>query len=144
MQRIVRNSEDLGRLVYDLGNMQHPFRCVVAVGDESRTQAQNRTIHKWFGEIAAHRGDVTALEVKAECNLAYGVQIKRRDDPEWNSAFGYIFDNLNYPSKLKAMRILDIPVTRNMSVKQLTEYMDAMQAFYTTQGIRLTIPEDAR
>lgn len=106
-----------------------------------RTRPQNRTIHLWFGEIAAYMGDRTADEVKAECNLRFGLPILTRDDAEWSSAFGYIFNSLSYPAKLKAIRVLDVPFTRRMTVKQLTEYMDAMQVEYRGQGIHLTDPE---
>jgi hypothetical protein len=67
-------------------------------------------IHKNFTEIANHYGDRTAHEVKAECNLTYGRPILDRDDEEWKAAFGYIFDNLNHAAKLKAIRVLDIPI----------------------------------
>jgi hypothetical protein len=140
--RTIRNEEDLARLVYDIGNMRWPFRCTLAVGEASRTSQQNRTLHKWFGEIAAHRKDVTAIEVKAECNLQYGVPIKRRDNPEWDSAFGYIFDSLSYKAKVKAIRVFDIPVTRDMTVAQLSEYMSQLSREYIAQGVKLTIPED--
>lgn len=138
----VEKPEDYGRLVMDLGNMQHPFT-VTAVQGKDRTPAQNRTIHKWFGEIAAQRGDVTAEEVKAECNLQYGRPILARDDAQWDAAFRYVFEGLGYAAKLKAIRVFDIPFTRRMTTAQLTEYMDAMAQDYRSRGIVLTDP-DAR
>ncbi len=119
-----------------------PF--IVRVSNEpTRTEQMNKTVHKWFGEIAAQTGSSMA-EVKAECNLTYGVPIKMRDDDEFRSAFGYFFEELDYQYKLKALRVFDIPITRNMKVKQLCEYMDQMQRDYLSQGFQLTIPEDAR
>lgn len=106
-----------------------------------RTDEQSNTLHKWFGEIAQQRGDVTFAEVKAECNLQYGVPIKRRDDAEWASAFGYLFDKLSHAAKLKALRVLDVPVTRDMKVKQLSEYMDQLFADAQDAGWVLTIPK---
>lgn len=111
--------------------------------DKDRTKAQNRLVHKWFGEIASQMVGQTAEEVKAECNLTYGRPILGVEDDEWNAAFGYIFDALSYPAKLKAIRVLDIPFTRRMTVKQLTKYMDQMYRDYTEQGVRLTTPEGA-
>lgn len=143
MQYVVRNTGDLARVVYDLGNMQHPFRCSMVKGI-SRTEAQNRTIHKWFEEIAAHRGDETAGDIKADCNLIYGKPILMRDDPEWAAVFGYLFDRLDYEKKRKAVRVLDVPFTRRMNVSQLCEYMDEMQRDFLSEGVRLTIPEEAR
>lgn len=118
-----------------------PIRVQVTEAKEARTAAQNRTLHMWFGEIARELGDSTAEEVKAHCNLTYGRPIMARDDEEWQSAFGYIFDSLNHASKLKAIRVLDLPFTRRMNVDQLSEYMEQMQRDYREMGIFLTDPE---
>lgn len=114
---------------------------IVREAKEARTSAQNRLAHLWFADIARALVGVSEVEVKAECNLIYGRPILARDDPEWEAAFGYLFDALNKPAKLKAIRILDIPFTRRMSVKQLTEYLDQMQRDYAEIGITLTDPE---
>lgn len=144
MERTIRSPEDLADLYFHLGNMIQPFRVNIRKGEITRTEAMNKTIHKWFGEIAAYAGDQTLVEVKAACNLTYGVPIKRRDDEDWNSAFGYLFDGLSYPAKVKALRVFDIPITRDMTVPQLCEYMDQMQRDYLQQGVPLTIPKDKR
>lgn len=141
MKRIVTSKAEMFAAIVDLAACEYPVTVTIAKGEPKRSDAMNRTVHLWFGEIATHRGDTSPAEVKAECNLKYGVPIKRRDDEEWASAFGYIFDSLNYPSKLKALRVLDIPVTRNMTVKQLGEYLDQMQRDFIGEGIRLTDPE---
>lgn len=140
MQRTIENTRQLLAFMAELGSQVFPFTITVSK-DKRRSQAMNRTIHKWFGEIAKHYGDRSEADVKADCNLTYGVPIKRRDDEEWAAAFGYIFDALNKPSKVKALRVLDIPVTRDMTVKQLSEYMDQMSRDYREAGVFLTDPE---
>lgn len=116
---------------------------VVTIRDpkEVRTGSQNRLVHRWFADVARAVGDQSEVDIKAECNLTYGRPILARDDPEWESAFGYIFDSLSRPAKLKAIRVLDIPFTRKMSVSQLREYMDQMRRDYAEAGIYLTDPE---
>lgn len=143
IRHTVQSSDDLVRLYQRIADMPHPFTVKIAQGlpPSKRTDAMNRTIHGWFAEIAQHFGDRSPSEVKAECNLVYGVPILLRDDQEWSACFGYIFDALNAEVKKKAIRILDIPITRNMTVKQLCEYMDQMQRDYLSQGVRLTDPE---
>jgi hypothetical protein len=123
-----------------------PNGAVVTVNEagEARTKAQNRLIHRWFGDIARALVGQSEVEIKAECNLTYGRPILARDDAEWESAFGYIFDALSHPAKLKAIRVLDVPFTRRMTVKQLSEYMDQMQRDYAEMGIRLTDPDDRK
>ena len=121
-----------------------PAGAVVTIGEakEARTLAQNRLVHRWFADIARHHSfGSSEADIKAECNLTYGLPIMLRDDPEWASAFSYIFADLNRPTKLKAIRVLDIPFTRRMGVKQISEYMDQMQRDYRELGVHLTDPE---
>lgn len=115
---------------------------VVTICDRNRTTEQNALLHKWFVQIATQKGDETMLDVKGYCNLTYGRPIKVRDDPEWNAVFGYLFDRLGHEKKLKAIRVLDVPFTRNMNVSQLSEYMDAMSRDYRQEGFVLAQPED--
>ena len=138
----IKTPDDMMRFQHFMAGMEMPF-VATAVKERDRTKAQNRMIHKWFGEIAAHKGDVTMHEVKAACNLSYGKPILMRDDPEWAEAFGQIFETLNHEAKLDAIRILDLPFTRRMKVPQLKEYMDQMQKDALSRGIHLTDPEGA-
>lgn len=117
---------------------------VVTVSSPNRTTEQNRTIHKWFSQIATQKGDETMLDIKARCNLIYGRPIKVRDDPEWAAVFGYLFDHLDYEKKIKAIRILDVPFTRNMTVDQMSEYMSSMARDYRQEGFYLADPEEFR
>lgn len=120
-----------------------PDNAVVHIQEagEARTKAQNRLLHRWFEDIARALVGQSEAEIKADCNLTYGRPILARDDPEWDAEFGYIFDHLPHAAKLKAIRLLDVPFTRRMKVKQLTEYMDQMRRDYAERGIYLTDPE---
>ena len=51
------------------------------------------------------------------------------------------FRPLSYETKLRLFRLLDPAIASRMNVKQLTEYMDAMQGHFLPMGIRLTDPE---
>jgi hypothetical protein len=137
--RIVKTEEDRERLVKYINFRGLPFTAAIADGVK-RTNPQNDLVHKWFAEIASHMGDRTEKDVKADCNLMYGLDIMRRD-PEWDSTFGYLFDSLSHAAKLKAIRVLDIPFTRKMRVPELKEYMDQMMRDYREMGIFLTDPE---
>ena len=139
-KRIIHTPHDTARLIVDLKARDLPFKVALRDGVD-RTVEQNSLVHKWFGEIANWQGDLTNAEVKAQCNLTYGRPILARDNDEWGSAFGYIFDSLSYSAKLKAIRVLDIPFTRIMGVKQLSEYMVQMHRDYREQGVPLTDPE---
>lgn len=108
---------------------------------EARTDAQNRLVHRWYADASHSLVGQSPADVKAECNLTYGRPILMRDDPEWAEVFGPLFDHLHREAKLKAVRVLDIPFTRRMGVKQLTEYMDQMRRDYAELEIYLTDPE---
>lgn len=145
-ERVFHKPEDVDALARAIADMlrvrdKWPARVTITDAKEARTAAQNRALHLWLAEIAQALGDTTPEEVKASCNLTYGRPILARDDPEWNSAFSYIFDSLNHASKLKAIRVFDIPFTRRMNVEQLYEYMEQLQRDYREQGIYLTDPE---
>jgi len=137
---IIRNAVDKRRFLMIFDHFEMPFTLTWKPG-EGRSQAQNRTIHLWFDQIAKHFGDVTREDVKAECNLMFGRPIMARDDEEWAAAFGYIFDALSKPAKIKAIRVLDVPFTRKMTVAQLTEYMNEMRRHYDELGVRLVDPD---
>ena len=141
MQWAVRDRANLDGLIAYLSSHPIPFRCNVVNG-EDRSHRQNKTIHKWFAEIAQHRGDTTASEVKAECNLRFGGPILNRDDPEWCTEFDSILRPLGYARSLRAIEVFDIPFTRRMTTKQLTEYMESMMREFLSQGVKLTIPKD--
>ena len=115
----------------------------VRTAKEARTMAQNRLIHRWFGDISRHLMGESEADVKVRCNLMYGKPILARDNAEWGEEFSAVFEVLSYEKKLNAIKTFDIPFTRNMSVKQLSEYMNEMQRDHLTMGIRLTDP-DAR
>ena len=138
----VRTKFDLARVLADLAQAELPMTVNVKKGIK-RTDEQNSLVHVWFEEIARHeRFGMSFYDVKAHCNLTYGLPILMRDDPEWASCFGYIFEALSKPAKLKAIRVLDIPFTRRMQVKQLSEYMTQMEQDYAEEGVLLTVKSE--
>lgn len=119
-----------------------PDGAVVIVREkgESRTQAQNRTIHLWYGEIAKHRGDTDALEVKGECHREWGLTIRLRDP-----VFAWIWEKsgagLPYEKQCKLLASGALNISSGMSVEELSEYMEGMSRRFRSEGVRLTDPE---
>jgi hypothetical protein len=135
----VLSEQEAQRVASMITGLPLPFTITIGDGDK-RTLSQNALIHKWFGQIAAHYGDMTAMEVKGECHVAYGVPIRRRD-PVWSRVWERMFDGLTYEQQCFLFERGILAMTREMTVKQLTEYMDAMQAHYRAQGVSLLDPE---
>ena len=142
MQWTITSAVDLARILGAIRLREDfPFRIIVLKGKEERTKAQNRMIHKWFGEIAKQKGDEDMMDIKLDCNIAYGEPILVRDDPEWEAVFGHLFRGLNIEQKRKAICVLGVPFTSRMSKEQLSEYMERMSRDYRQQGFELTDPE---
>lgn len=106
-----------------------------------RSTAQNRLAQRWFTDIATQLGDQTHEDVRAECKLRFGVPILRAENEAFRLSYDRVLKALPYEEKLAAIKAFDLPVTRLMTVKQMTAFMDEMQRHWTAQGVRLTDPE---
>jgi len=106
-----------------------------------RSTAQNRLAQRWFTDIATQLGDQTHEDVRAECKLRFGVPILRAENEAFRISYDRVIKALPYEQKLDAIKAFDMPVTRLMTVKQMTAFMDEMQRHWSTQGVRLTDPE---
>lgn len=106
-----------------------------------RSTAQNRLAQRWFTDIATQLGDQTHEDVRAECKLRFGVPILRAENEAFRLSYDRVLKALPYEEKLAAIKAFDLPVTRLMTVKQMTAFMDEMQRHWTVQGVRLTDPE---
>lgn len=106
-----------------------------------RSTAQNRLAQRWFTDIATQLGDQTHEDVRAECKLRFGVPIMRAENEVFRISYDRVIKALPYEQKLDAIKAFDLPVTRLMTVKQMTAFMDEMQRHWSAQGVRLTDPE---
>ena len=106
-----------------------------------RSTAQNRLAQRWFTDIATQLGDQTHEDVRAECKLRFGVPILRAENEVFRLSYDRVIKALPYEEKLAAIKAFDLPVTRLMTVKQMTAFMDEMQRHWSGQGVRLTYPE---
>jgi hypothetical protein len=131
--------EHARRLADMLVGLPLPFSMTIGDGD-ARTLSQNALLHKWFGQIAAHFGDRDAMTVKGECHHKFGLPIKLR-----NEQFAWVWKQtgakLTYSQQCNYLASGTLNVSSGMSVKELTEYMDAMARDYREQGVDLIDPE---
>ncbi len=119
-----------------------PDGAVVIVRDrgESRTDAQNRTLHMWFGQVAKQHQDLDALEVKGMCHRNWGLTIKLRDE-----VFAWVWKksaaSLSYEKQCALLASGRLQVSSGMNTDELSEYMSAMSRHFRSQGVYLTDPE---
>lgn len=135
--RIIRTDADLADYVALLGTLKRPFTAQHRQGAD-RSLDQNALQFKWAQEAAQQRGDMTFEEVRQEWKLHFGVPILRAENGDFRAVYDEAIKPLPYGLKLKAMRF--VPVTSEMTVKQMTAYLDTVQRECAEQGIRLTDP----
>lgn len=102
---------------------------------EDRSLQQNALSHAWYKAISDQRGDMTPEQARRFCKLHYGVPILRGDDADYCAAYDAAIKPLDYETKMGAMRYW--PVTRLMNVDQMQQYLDAVQAGWSEQGVWL-------
>jgi hypothetical protein len=106
-----------------------------------RTKSQNSLLHEWYAEIARWRGDVSALDVKAECHRDLGLHIRLRD-PQFDWVWKHTGELMDPEQQAKLLVSGCLKFSSEMSVKELSEYMDEISRFYEAKGVRLTRPDE--
>jgi hypothetical protein len=140
VRRVIKHIEDADNLATLLKSRKLP--CTVDVQDGAkRSNDQNALAHKWFKEIAEQLGDQTPAEVKAMCKLHFGVPILRAENEAFRATYDETVMPLSYEQKLRIMQVFDFPVTRLMTTKQETQFLDEVSKFAAQHGIVLTMPE---
>ncbi len=124
--------------LYDLYQEQKYLKVSVTVGKD-RSLEQNAISHTWYSEVSDKLKEHTPGEVKSLCKLHRGLPILRGEDEHFNEVCCKVIDPLPYEDKLKAMEIL--PVTSLMTIKQMSKYLEAVQANYLGR-VNLTFPEE--
>lgn len=142
--RIIRDEYDRKMLIKLIEQQKLPFVAKVERGG-IRSIEQNKLQRLWINEIAEQLGDRTAEEVRGECKLTIGVPILRAQNDEFRRKYDATIRPLTYQQKLACMMVpLDLPVTRIMTTKQKTEYLEQIYRQYAELGVVLTIPPDKR
>ena len=142
---IVNSTESLQRVLGDIRQMwnKHKFIRLNIKTGKDRSIDQNAISHCWYEQVARELREDSPEGVKCECKLRFGVPILRAADADFREMYDTaIRGHLSYAQKLKAMRFL--PVTSLMTVKQLSQYLEDVQAHYATRGVVLEFPEDGR
>jgi hypothetical protein len=121
-----------------------PFTFTLTDG-KHRTTAQNKLQRLWMNEIAEQKGDMKPEEVRAYCKLTIGVPILRAQNEAFRIRYDEVVKPLPYEQKIAFMsEPLDLPITRIMTTRQKTEYLDGIIRHFAEQGIVLTMPDDLR
>lgn len=141
MSAFTIKSEGDRALVRDaIGKRKLPFTVTIEKGAK-RSLEQNKLQRLWVNEAADQLGDESAEDKRAYCKLHFGVPILRNENEDFRKAYDRVIRPLPYELKLEAMKVpLDFPVTRLMTAKQKTAYLDAIYQHFRSQGVVLTEP----
>lgn len=139
--RVIITEADREALHRLLDSQALPFTIELTKG-KRRSVEQNRLQRRWLNEIAEQLPDQTAEEWRGYCKLTIGVPILRAENELFCERYDRIIKPHSYEDKLAMMmEPLDFPVTRLMTTKQKTQYLDGIQRHFTRQGVILTDPE---
>lgn len=140
--RSVENDIQRAALHRYIDSMPLPMTVTVQKG-KRRTTEQNRLQRQWCSDIACQLADRTAENVRGYCKLHFGVPILRAENEAFCVKYDETFKPLPYETKIALMQEpFDFPVTRILTTKQKTVYLDAMHAeFAGEMGLILTDPD---
>lgn len=138
--KVIRTAADIDKLHGLISRLEVPVTVSYTQGD-GRSKAQNALAFRWYQDIAGQLGDRTHEDVRAYCKLHHGIPIMRRDDEVYRAEYDKVFKPMAYEAKINAIRVFDLPVTRNMRVKQMVEFMGAVSREFSELGVALTDPE---
>lgn len=142
--RIVETEHDRSMLIKFIEGRKLPFTNTLTDG-KHRTNHQNRLQRQWMVEIATQLGDRTPEEVRGECKLTFGVPILRAENDAFRAGYDAIVKPLSYEAKIALMKEpFDFGVTRIMTTRQKTAYLDAVHRHFSEQGLILTNPDDLK
>lgn len=115
----------------------------MTIGIESigkRSARQNRLNRQWMLDIAGQMEGWSAEYARGYCKLHFGIPILRADDEEFCREYDALVRPLPYEHKLKLMMVpFDFGVTRRMTTKQQTAYLDAVHRHFSEQGDRKSV-----
>jgi|GEM_PF-427571 len=144
INRTIESEQDRVMAARLIENRTLPFTLSLTDG-KHRSTAQNRLQHMWMKEISEQLGDMTEHYARAYCKLTIGVPILRAQNEAFRLRYDEIIRPLPYEQKIAIMmEPLDFTVTRLMSVKQKTEYLEGIIRHFGEKGIVLTMPEEVR
>lgn len=140
--RTIETENDRDLLIKFIQGRKLPLTVSIADG-KHRTTDQNRLQRLWVNEISAQLGDMTPEEVRGYCKLTIGVPMLRQENDVFRMKYDSVVRPLSYEQKLAIMmEPLDLPVTRIMTTRQKTAYLDGIHKHFSEKGVVLTDPGD--
>ena len=136
----IRTEDDRATAIKALSGRELPCTMNITKG-APRSIEQNSLQRMWMNELE-EQGDMTAEEYRGYCKLHFGIPILRAENDAFCESYDRLIRHLDYEVKIEYMKApLDFPVTRLMTTKQKTQYLDNIYEFYLSHGLILTKPK---
>ena len=136
--RFLETDHDRRMLIRFLEDQPLPVTVSLTKGGK-RSLRQNKLQRLWINEIAEQLADQSPEEVRGYCKLTIGVPILRAENETFRERYDAIVRPLPYEQKLALMmEPLDFPISRLMTTKQATAYLDGIHRHFSEKGIVLT------
>jgi hypothetical protein len=134
----------INRTVATLNALKEKFpdsgiKVTVSEASKDRSIQQNSISHAWYAQAAREGQEYDAGEIKRLCKWHYGIPLLREDE-DFNEWCANVLDGMDYEKKVAAMEY--ITVTSEMTTKQFSAYLEAVQRHFAMKGIELKFPED--
>ena len=106
---------------------------------KARAEAEAKMRAAREAEERANAADLEAQ--RAAAKVTFGVPILCAENDAFRAGWQATFAAFDYEAVRKHVAALDVPVTRLMTLKQMTAFMEAFSRFWRGHGFYLTDPE---
>ncbi|MBC8719039.1 hypothetical protein [Ochrobactrum sp. Marseille-Q0166] len=139
--RFIETEFELRQAIKFIQGQKLPLTVNVTVSGK-RSSKQNRLNRKWMLDIADQVDGWSTEYARGYCKLHFDISILRNEEKAFCREYDALVRPLPYEHKIKLMMVpFDFGVTRLMTVKQQTRYLDAVERHFSKQGVVLTDPE---
>ena len=135
--RTILSIDELRALFRMLATVKLPITVSWKIGRD-RSLDQNALQFKWAREVSEQLGDRSIEDVRRDWKLRHGVPILRADDDDFYKLYDKAIKPLPFEMKVRFMGM--VAVTSKMTVKQMSEYLNAIHDEATAMGLELTQP----
>jgi hypothetical protein len=141
--RIIKTPHDKGAVVSLIENRQPPFTVKILKEVKKVSYEQHKLENLWHREASEQLEDETPEQKRGYCKLHFGIAIRKAEDDYFSEKYDEVIRPLTYMQKLQLMLPpFDFPVTRDMSTRGKSQYLDEIYTHYTSLGVTLTRPDN--
>jgi len=110
--------------------------------DDDHSLKQNNLQWKWCAEAAEQLHEYSTDYYQGYCKRKFGVRILMAASEKYRDKYERTIGKLLYEEQVDVMRGPLFAVTRVMTKKQFSQYLDEIFQYFSMLGVKLTQPEE--